>query len=171
MVTSLANFRSDYTVVHIPDGNFLAHREQLYVNIDLIRFGCGGRSALTLQPPRYVNINYVLAAIYSAHLRSDTSKDKFLTLFQFKEALQEEGQFKATVLALVKIIQCALSLFELFPIGAKEQNGLLCDLTTEGLKKWAKEIGQPYMKVQTSSVSPLDSISPVRFMLVFLTSA
>lgn len=57
MVTSLANFRSDYTVVHIPDGDFLAHREQLYVNINLLRMGCGGRSALTLQPPRSVRLS------------------------------------------------------------------------------------------------------------------
>lgn len=56
MVTSLANFRSDYAVVHIPDGNFPAHREQLYVNINLMRMGCSGRSALTLQEPRYVNV-------------------------------------------------------------------------------------------------------------------
>lgn len=53
MVTSLANFRSDFTVVHIPDGDFSAHREQLYVNINLMRTGCSGRSALSLQEPRY----------------------------------------------------------------------------------------------------------------------
>jgi len=52
MVTSLANFRSDYTVVHIPNGDFMSHREQLFVNINLLRMGCSGRSALTLQEPR-----------------------------------------------------------------------------------------------------------------------
>lgn len=56
MVTSLANFRSDFTVVHIPDGDFLAHRERLFVNINLLRMGCSGRSALTLQEPRSVRI-------------------------------------------------------------------------------------------------------------------
>ena len=54
MVTSLANFRSDYTVVCIPDGDFLAYQEKLYVNINLLRMGCSGRSALTLQEPRLV---------------------------------------------------------------------------------------------------------------------
>ena len=53
MVTSLANFRSDYTIVHIPGGNFLDVREQLYTNINVLRMGCGGRSALTLEEPRY----------------------------------------------------------------------------------------------------------------------
>ena len=54
MVTSLANFRSDYTIVPIPSGNFLDVREQLYSNVNLLRMGCGGRSALTLEEPRCV---------------------------------------------------------------------------------------------------------------------
>lgn len=53
MVTSLANFRSDYTIVNVPSGNFLDVREQLYTNVNLLRMGCGGRSALTLEEPRY----------------------------------------------------------------------------------------------------------------------
>ena len=53
MVTSLANFRSDYTIVYIPGGNFLDVREQLYTNINVLRMGCTGRSALTLEEPRY----------------------------------------------------------------------------------------------------------------------
>lgn len=52
LVTTLNNFRSDYNLVPIPDGNFLAAREQLYVNINLLRMGCSGRSALTLEEPR-----------------------------------------------------------------------------------------------------------------------
>lgn len=55
MVTSLANFRSEYTIVHIPSGNFLDVRDQLYTNVDLLRMGCGGRSALTLEEPRCVS--------------------------------------------------------------------------------------------------------------------
>jgi hypothetical protein len=54
MVTSLASFRSDYTIVHIPSGNFMEARDQLYVNINLQRMGCSGRGALTLQEPRFV---------------------------------------------------------------------------------------------------------------------
>jgi len=51
MVTSLANFRSDFTIVQIPDGNYLYAREQLWANVNLLRMGCSGRSALTLQKP------------------------------------------------------------------------------------------------------------------------
>ena len=54
MVTSLANFRSDFTIVQIPDGNYLHAREQLWTNINLLRMGCSGRSALTLQKPGYL---------------------------------------------------------------------------------------------------------------------
>jgi hypothetical protein len=53
MVTSLAHFRSDYTIVHIPNGDFLAAQERLYSNINLLRMGCSGRSAVTLEKPRY----------------------------------------------------------------------------------------------------------------------
>jgi hypothetical protein len=53
MVTSLANFRSDYTIVPIPSGYFLEARDLLYTNINLLRMGCSGRMALTLQAPRW----------------------------------------------------------------------------------------------------------------------
>ena len=52
MVTSLANFRSDYTIVPVPSGVFLEARDHLYTNINLLRMGCSGRMALTLQEPR-----------------------------------------------------------------------------------------------------------------------
>jgi hypothetical protein len=52
MVTSLANFRSDYTIVPIPSGFFLEARDQLYTNINILRMGCSGRMALTLEEPR-----------------------------------------------------------------------------------------------------------------------
>ena len=53
MITSLANFRSDLNIVKIPFGNFLNDRDTLYVNINLLRLGCSGRTALTLDPPRW----------------------------------------------------------------------------------------------------------------------
>lgn len=51
MVTSLATFRSDLNIVLVPDGNFLDMREQLYVNINLLRMGCSGRTVLNLANP------------------------------------------------------------------------------------------------------------------------
>jgi hypothetical protein len=52
MITSLANFRSDLNIVHIPGGNVLAVRDELFVNINLLRMGCSGRSGLNLDKPR-----------------------------------------------------------------------------------------------------------------------
>ncbi|KAG5652466.1 hypothetical protein H0H81_004962 [Sphagnurus paluster] len=78
MATSLAHFRSDYTIVHIPDGNYLAVRDQLYTNINLLRMGCSGRSALTLEPPsdatksRFIS-TYHLPDSFSSHLTSTES--------------------------------------------------------------------------------------------------
>ncbi|TFK75888.1 hypothetical protein BDN72DRAFT_355244 [Pluteus cervinus] len=67
MATSLAHFRSDYTIVYIPNGNYLAAREQLYTNINLLRTGCSGRSALTLEEP------------------SDTTKDRFISTYHLPD--------------------------------------------------------------------------------------
>ncbi|KAJ7283632.1 hypothetical protein C8J57DRAFT_1709997 [Mycena rebaudengoi] len=63
LATSLAHFRSDYTIVHIPHGDFMLARDQLYTNINLLRMGCSGRSALTLEDP------------------SDTTKDRFISTY------------------------------------------------------------------------------------------
>jgi hypothetical protein len=49
MLTSLAHFRSDYTIVLIPDGRFSPPvKNRLYTNINLLRLGSSGRTALTL---------------------------------------------------------------------------------------------------------------------------
>jgi hypothetical protein len=79
MVTSLASFRSDWTIVHIPGGNFLEARPQLYVNISLMRLGCSGRGALTLQQPRYDNRS-------DAFIQSDASN-------YFPVILQKDGLY------------------------------------------------------------------------------
>ena len=62
MVTSLAHFRSDYTIVQIPDGDFPAHRDHLFANINLLRMNCSGRSALTLEEPRYMRLTAVTSS-------------------------------------------------------------------------------------------------------------
>ncbi|KAI0765510.1 hypothetical protein BC629DRAFT_1596637 [Irpex lacteus] len=79
MVTSLANFRSDFTIVHIPGGNYLDVREQLYTNINVLRMGCSGRSALTLEEP------------------SETTKDRFISSYYIpdKSVMRSPGLFKA----------------------------------------------------------------------------
>ncbi|KAI0269158.1 hypothetical protein BC834DRAFT_967810 [Gloeopeniophorella convolvens] len=130
MVTSLANFRSDYTIVPIPSGFFLEARDHLYTNINLLRMGCSGRMALTLQEPR------------------DTTKDRFIGMYRMHDRIRSPQLFSTTILELVKLIQAALSFFGLFSLCQEERNGLLCDVTVDGIQRWVTEIGEPYMGVE-----------------------
>ncbi|KAF7292462.1 hypothetical protein HMN09_01230300 [Mycena chlorophos] len=72
LATSLAHFRSDYTIVQIPEGDFLQARDQLYTNINLLRMGCSGRSALTLEEP------------------SETTKDRFIATYHLPDSILSE---------------------------------------------------------------------------------
>ncbi len=38
--------------IHIPNGDFRRSQADLYVKMNLKRFGCGGRSSLTIDTPR-----------------------------------------------------------------------------------------------------------------------
>ncbi|KAI0068856.1 hypothetical protein BV25DRAFT_1792230 [Artomyces pyxidatus] len=132
MVTSLANFRSDYTIVHIPSGFFLEARERLYTNINLLRMGCSGRMALTLEEP------------------GDTTKDRFIGMYRMDDKIRAPEMFGTTILELVKLIQAALAIFGMFELAPEERNGLLCDATVDGIQRWVTEIGEPAMGVEPS---------------------
>ncbi|KDQ20764.1 hypothetical protein BOTBODRAFT_50829 [Botryobasidium botryosum FD-172 SS1] len=126
MVTSLPNFRSDLNIVPVP-GDFQSIRERLYVNINLLRMGCSGRSALTLDEP------------YSS------SKDKFIQLYHIHDSVRNGTSFHWTVLELVKAVQTALFIFGFF--SSEERDGLLCDKTVEGLQHWIDHIGS-YLQLE-----------------------
>ncbi|KAK0468369.1 uncharacterized protein EV420DRAFT_1635619 [Desarmillaria tabescens] len=113
MVTSLAHFRSDYTIVLIPGGDWLVVREQLYVNVNLLRMGCAGRTALTLESP------------------SSGTRDRFVGMYGFPATVKGRG-FNETVLEMVRLVQGALGMFG-FQV---EGDGLLCDLTVQALGQW-----------------------------------
>ncbi|KAI9512172.1 hypothetical protein F5148DRAFT_1008388 [Russula earlei] len=133
MVTSLANFRSDYTIVPIPSGFFLEARDRLYTNINVLRIGCCGRMALTLEEPR------------QAH---DTTKDRFIAMYRMSDKIRSSALFGTTILELVRLIQAALSLFGMFSLCQDERDGLLCDLTVDGIQRWVTEIGESHMGVE-----------------------
>lgn len=71
-----------------------------------------------------------------------------MTMYQFSDAIRPSEEFRRIVLQLITLIQCSLSLFELFPIEPPEQNGLLCDQTVDGIQKWIVETGEPYMSLE-----------------------
>ncbi|THH06359.1 hypothetical protein EW146_g9636, partial [Bondarzewia mesenterica] len=130
MVTSLANFRSDFTIVHIPSGFFLEARERLYTNINLLRMGCSGRSALTLEEP------------------SDTTKDRFIAMYHVQDKARSTEVFGTTTLELVKLLQTGLAIFGMFDLSPEERNGLLCDVTVDGIQRWIVEIGERLVGVE-----------------------
>ncbi|KAN0127457.1 hypothetical protein V8E53_010861 [Lactarius tabidus] len=130
MVTSLGNFRSDYTIVPVPSGVFLEARDLLYININLLRMGCSGRMALTLQEPR------------------DATKDRFISMYRMNDKIRSSDLFNSTILELVKLVQAALSLFGFFSVCQDEWNGLLCDVTVGGIQRWLTEIGEPQLAVE-----------------------
>ncbi|KAF8913919.1 hypothetical protein CPB84DRAFT_1840695 [Gymnopilus junonius] len=160
MVTSLANFRSDYTIVQIPTGDFPQAKDQLYANINLLRIGSSGRTALTLEDP------------------SDSTKDRFMSAYCLPESLAQDNFrlspqvapstspsskpvppiglgrpssqeqalrkddthvskvkdntiFFATVLELVKLIQAGLAIFGLYP--SLNATSVPSDLLLDGL--------------------------------------
>ena len=81
---------------------------------------------------------------------SDATKDRFIAMYHVtdKAPARSGALFNATVLELVKLIQAALAIFGMFDIRTEERNGLLCDVTCEGIQKWVAEIGEPYLKIE-----------------------
>jgi hypothetical protein len=150
MLTSLAHFRSDYTIVHIPSGNFPPVRDHLYANINLLRMGCSGRSALTLEDP------------------SDSTKDRFLSSYHLPdcttiplptslehlplrspEKTKDRPSFVPTVLELVKLLQASLAIFGFY--SPPSFDGLLCDEFVEGIKHWIAHVGGPCVGLEVFS--------------------
>ena len=203
MVTSLAHFRSDFTIVHIPDGNFLSVKDQLYTNINLLRMGCSGRSALTLDDPsdttkdRFISMYSLPETTYaqplpnsSEHLplpasivhsqsqlqqspvkptpqqvalgRPSRSHNRSTSSLptkkdQFHGKTKERFTFIATVLELVKLIQAGLAIFGMYGSSASTPNlildGLLCDVTVDGIRTWIAKIGGPCVSLEVCPFS------------------
>lgn len=88
-------------------------------------------------------------------VRSDTTKDRFISAYHFPEKTLARGHelFNPTVLELVKVIQASLAICGMFDLAPEERNGLLCDVTCEGIQRWIAEIGEPCMDVEVALIS------------------
>jgi hypothetical protein len=64
------------------------------------------------------------------------------------DKIRSSDLFGTTILELVKLIQAALSLFGMFSPSQDDWNGLLCDLTVDGIQRWVTEIGELHMGVE-----------------------
>ncbi|RXW25248.1 hypothetical protein EST38_g606 [Candolleomyces aberdarensis] len=169
MATSLAHFRSDYTIVKIPDGDYRAVKDHLYANINLLRMGCSGRSALALEEPTEATKDRFLSA-YHLHIPTTTVKSSE-HLPSVKKG-KDRVLFTATVLELVKLIQAALAIFACYgslspPSPAIVLDGLLCDETVEGIHKWIAEIGEPCLGLEpTERVADPSIVSALLSMVL-----
>ncbi|TPX45991.1 hypothetical protein SeMB42_g02777 [Synchytrium endobioticum] len=105
--------------VLIPDGDYEANIDNLYVNVNLKRFGCGERSILTCRPPTQV------------------VKDKFYQLYSIDP---NSAPINAAVVTLARTVQRALFVFAMF----RDEtwiDGLVCDMTLRALQQFYSEMG------------------------------
>ena len=124
MVTNLSNFPSSLTVIHVPDGDLKAHREDFILNEDLKRLGCAGRAGLTLGNP------------------NGATESKFREMYHTSEKIPVH----ASVIELVKLCQAALMMFGKLPI--EYVDGLLCDVTEQKVSDWWADIGGDYFNIE-----------------------
>ena len=71
-------------------------------------------------------------------------------MYSFPDKIRSGDLFNATVLELVKAVQASLAIFGMFDFNY-DRNGLLCDVTVDGIQKWAAEIGEPYIHVEVGA--------------------
>ncbi|KAG0007805.1 hypothetical protein BGZ80_004212, partial [Entomortierella chlamydospora] len=112
-VTNLSLFDSLLNIVLVPDGDFDYCQQRFYLNLNLRRMGCSGRSALTFKPP------------------SDAQREKFNQLYKISV---DQNEFMDTVIRLVDLVQNCLFIFGLFKL--EDVDGLLCDATEMGLDEF-----------------------------------
>lgn len=97
---------------------------------------------------RFVNIPVVEQTDLPYY--SDATKDRFIAMYHVtdKTPARSGALFNATVLELVKLIQASLAIFGMFDLAPEEKDGLLCDVTCEGIQQWVSVIGEPYLKIE-----------------------
>ncbi|KAF9943419.1 hypothetical protein BGZ67_000099 [Mortierella alpina] len=112
-VTNLSLFASSLNIVLVPhEGDFDLYQRRFYLNLNLRRMGCSGRSALTSKSP------------------SDAQREKFNQLYK----ISDTTDFEDTVIRLVDLVQNSLYIFGLFKLS--DVDGLLCNATEKGLDEF-----------------------------------
>ncbi|KAG0181832.1 hypothetical protein DFQ29_006943 [Apophysomyces sp. BC1021] len=106
MLTDPSELPYDMDMVLVPDGDYEKWINQAYVNINLRRSNCTGRSALNLRKP------------------NPASEEKFRSIYKVADVVN----FENAVIDLVMLAQVALYLFSL--LRKDYIDGLLCNETT-----------------------------------------
>ncbi|CAO0802412.1 unnamed protein product [Mucor circinelloides] len=109
LLTNPGELPFDMDMVLIRDGDYDKWVNQAYVNINLRRTNCTGRSSLNLRPP------------------NPASEEKFRSLYKIADTVN----FQDAVINLVSLVQIALYLFKL--LDKDYIDGLICNETTHAL--------------------------------------
>lgn len=117
MVTDLGAFPSALTVIPVPDGDVLKHKDDFIVNENLKRLNCSGRAGLKLQPP------------------AAATEAKFHHLYRTSERVP----LYSAVIELVT--QCQIALLMYGNLAPEYVDGLLCDVTEAAISDWWNDIG------------------------------
>lgn len=124
MITNLSSFPSSLTIIPVPDGDMVKHRELFFVNENLKRLGCSGRLGIKLAPP------------------SSATQAKFHQLYRTSDKIP----LNSSVIELVKLCQAALVLFG--KLEPEYADGLLCDVTERAINDWWIDFGAEYYTVE-----------------------
>lgn len=110
------------------------------------------------------------------HEISLKSRDK-----EVKGKTRDRALFNMTVIELVKLIQASLSIFGLFgsPMAGVQLDGLMCDDTVEGIRRWIIDIGEPCVGLEvglcislttnTNPAQPMERIADPVFVSALLS--
>jgi hypothetical protein len=124
MVTNLSSFPSSLTIIPVPEGDLKKNREYFFVNENLKRLGCSGRTGIKLAPP------------------SGATQAKFHQLYRTSDKIP----LNSSVIELVKLCQVALVAFG--RLEPEYADGLLCDVTEKAINDWWVEFGNEYYTVE-----------------------
>ena len=113
---------------------------------------------LRLIPPGVLPFDATMASCADTPCKiSDTTKDRFVNMYHFKDNVRSPELFVPTVLELGRVIQCSLSFFGCYSPSSEDQDGLLCDNTVSGIEQWVDNVCWPYAKIEVRGPSCLDS--------------
>ncbi|KAF9889935.1 hypothetical protein FE257_006809 [Aspergillus nanangensis] len=126
MVTDLNAFPSALTVIPVPDGDVIKHKDDFVVNENLKRLNCSGRAGLKLQRP------------------APATEAKFHQLYRTSERVP----LYSAVPELVK--QCQIALMMFGSLAPEYVDGLLCDITEAAIGDWWTDMGMDLYNVEPS---------------------
>lgn len=82
-------------------------------------------------------------------------RENFLSAYRLPSTYSAPDVFGSAVVALIKLVQSALALFNMGPLktgpfAILQPDGLLCDSTLNELTKWQFDVAEPFLSTEVS---------------------